>query len=223
MNQKDNSSELFDSFIRIHKVITRGLRVGLSRGTGFANHGFPPGSIQQGFSDYLQSLVSVLTAHHLAEDGLIFPYLRSKHLSAPYGRLTANHVSMGKLLRLAGEIIPDMAGSSPDEGIGMVCEHFRRVSEIWKPHIETEESSFTSQAFADSLTPTEQSQLNADMGKFASEHSSPPELVLPFVLFNLAGADRAGMAKTIPGPVMQDLIMKEWRPRWAAMQPFLLD
>ena len=220
---QDYSSELYESFIRIHKVITRGLRVGLSRGRGFASHGFPEGSVRQGFADYLQCLITVLTSHHLAEDGLIFPFLRSKHLSAPYGRLSANHVSMGKLVRLTGEMLPDMANTSPAEGIGQVCENLQRVSEIWKPHIEVEETSFTSQAFAEALTAEEASQLKGDMGKFTSEHSSPSELVLPFVLFNLAGADREGMAGSIPAAVMQELVLKEWRPKWEPMQPFLLD
>jgi len=86
-----------------------------------------------------------------------------------------------------------------------------------------EETSFTSQAFAEALTAEEGSQLNGDIGKFTSEHSSPSELVLPFVLFNLAGADREGMAGSIPAAVMQELVLKEWRPKWEPMQPFLLD
>lgn len=218
-----DSSDFYGSFIRIHKVITRGLRVGLSRGLGFAEHGFPAGNVRQGYSDYAQCLVTVLTSHHLAEDGLIFPFLRVKHLSAPYGRLTANHVSMGKLVRLTSEILPEMASLPPSDGIGQVCEHLRRVSEIWKTHIEVEETAFTPETFAAALSSEDQDKLNAEMGKFSAEHNTPPELVLPFVLFNLTGVDRAEMAASLPARVVQEQILKAWRPGWEAMQPFLLD
>jgi hypothetical protein len=223
MNQMVDPPTLAEGFIRIHKVITRGLSLTVSRGTEFLNQGFPDRDVRQGYADYVQSLVSVLSAHHLGEDELAFPTLQEKHIAAPYERLGTNHMEIEMALDLVRNSLPGMAGPDPLAGFGVVVESFRRVLAIWKPHIAIEEASFSDEAIAALMNPAEQAQLNASMSKHAQEHTGPPFLVLPFVLFNLTGADREGMASSMPKAVVEELIPKEWQARWAPMRPFLLD
>jgi hemerythrin-like domain-containing protein len=222
MDQPDNTPTLVDTFVRVHKVITRALSVTGERGSEFLSQGFPDAGVQQGFTDYVQCLVSVLSAHHMGEDELVFPFFRKRHIVAPFGRLTANHIQIRKLL---GQVTDNLAGISepaPQAALGVVLESFGKVSAIWPSHIDTEETCISGEMISIAISPAEQAQLNADMGKFSQEHAAPSFQVLPFMLFNLDGADRAGLAAWLPRQIVEELIMKEWRPQWAPMQPFLL-
>jgi hypothetical protein len=215
--------DLAQDFIRIHKVITRGFIVAVTRGTEFVQAGFPDQNIQQGFVDYVQSLVSVISAHHLGEDGIVFPALKEVLSSAPYGRLAGDHKKIEAVLHLVKESCSAMVGSNPSAGLGNVVAALTRISALWTPHIEIEQQYFSQAALAGVMYPAEQARVSAAMAKHAQEHASPPFLVLPFVLFNLAGADRAAMAESLPQVVIQQLIPGEWKEHWTSMKPFLLD
>ena len=68
----------------IHKIITRGLEVSQQKGQEYLSGGFPNAMTRQGYHDYLLCLVTVLDAHHLTEDEVIFPQLGVRIPSAPY-------------------------------------------------------------------------------------------------------------------------------------------
>lgn len=57
-----NLPNLAHDLVRIHKVITRGLSVGVTRGREFLGDGFPSQDLKSGFADYIRSLVSVVAA-----------------------------------------------------------------------------------------------------------------------------------------------------------------
>ena len=224
MIQKDSlQSSLAQDLVRIHKAITRGLTIGVTRAAKFIEDGFPDRSVQQGFAEYIQSLGSVLAAHHLSEDEIAFPALKEVIRTAPYDRLAADHKKIEAALGPTMNIIPVVAGANPGAGMDKLYQGLRRVSALWSPHMKTEERFFTTTALAEVMSPVEQAQVSLLMGKHAQEHAGPPFLVLPFVLFNLAGADRTAMAATLPEVVMEQLTSKEWMERWAPMKPFLLD
>ena len=223
MDQKERLPNLAQDLVRIHKVISRGLNVSMTRGSEFLLEGFPDQSIRQGFTDYLRSLVSVIAAHHLGEDEIAFPALKDGQLAAPYGRLGADHKKIEAALNPVIKTFSEAAGENPTAGLEVVVKGLKEVSAIWKPHINMEEKSFASTAIAEKLSPEEQAQVSVSLGKYAQEHAGPPFLVLPFVLFNLAGADRADMENTLPKMVVEQLIPGEWKERWSPMKPFLLD
>ena len=223
MEQNVDHQILAEGFVRIHKVITRGIHVVDARGAEFLKQGFPDQSMQQGFANYVQSLVSVLSAHHLGEDELAFPALKERHIAAPYERLSAHHKEIEMAVDRVKNSLPALAGAAPLDGLGVVVDTFRRVLAIWRPHIEIEETYFSDQAVAGSMSPAEQADLNAAMSSHAQEHSGPPFLVLPFVLFNLADSDRSRMAESMPRQVVEELIPNEWYRRWETMRPFLLE
>lgn len=223
MIQKENLPNLAQDLVRIHKAITRGLTVGATRGAEFIRVGFPDRSMQQGFADYVQSLASVLTAHHQSEDEIAFPALRKRLPAVPYERLAADHKKIEAALGSVMNTLPDVAGANPVAGLGIVVDGLGRVLAVWTPHIVVEEKSFAPTSIAEVMSPDEQAEVSVSMAKHAQEHAGPPFLVIPFVLFNLAGAERAAMAKTMPKVILEQLIPGEWKERWFPMRSFLLD
>jgi hemerythrin-like domain-containing protein len=217
-----NLPNLAHDLVRIHKVITRGLSVGVTRGREFLGDGFPSQDLKSGFADYIRSLVSVVAAHHLGEDTIAFPALKERLPDAPYRRLTADHKKIEAALNPLGESTPEISGANPLAGLGVVVAGLRKILAIWPSHIGLEESSFGSKPIAGVMTPEEQANVSVLMARHSQEHAGPPFLVLPFVLYNLAGADRDAMAATIPAPV-RELVQKEWKDQWSLMKPFFLD
>jgi hypothetical protein len=217
-----NPPNLAQDLVRIHKVLTRGLNVGLTRGKEFLGDGFPSLDIQRGFADYIQSLGSVLAAHHLGEDTIAFPALKERLPAAPYDRLSVDHKKIEAALNPVRESISDLSGGNPIAGLGMVVDGLRKILAKWPSHTGVEESSFGPGVIAGVMTQEEQANVSILLAKHSQEHAGPPFLVLPFVLYNLAGDDREVIAATLPAPV-RELVRKEWKEQWSLMRPFLLD
>jgi hemerythrin-like domain-containing protein len=217
-----NLPNLAQDLVRIHKVITRGLNVGVTRGKEFLADGFPSQGIQRGFADYMQSFTSVLAAHHLVEDTVAFPSLKERLVKAPYEKLAADHKKIEAALNPMRESISEVSGENPAAGLGVVVDGLRKILATWTSHIGVEETAFGFEAIARAMSPEEQANVSVTMARISQEHAGPPFLVLPFVLYNLAGVDRDAMAATLPAPVME-LVMKEWKEKWSPMRPFLLD
>jgi hypothetical protein len=217
-----NLPNLSQELVRTHKVITRGVSVGLTKGREFLGDGFPSQDLKRGFTDYIQSLGSVVAAHHLGEDTIAFPALKERLPDAPYKRLTSDHKKIEAALKLLGESISDVSGENPAAGLAGVVDGLRKILAIWPSHIGVEESSFGSKPIAKVMTPEEQANVSILMARHAQEHAGPPSLVLPFVIFNLSGADREAMSASLPAPV-RELVEKEWKELWSPMRPFLLD
>jgi Hemerythrin HHE cation binding domain len=217
-----NLPNLAQDLVRIHKVLTRGLTVGRSKGGEFLREGFPTEDIQRGFSFYIQSLGSVLAAHHLGEDTVAFPALKERLPRAPYARLAADHKKIEAALDPVRESISDLSGANPTAGLGVVVDGLRKILAIWPSHTGVEETTFGSGVIAGVMTPEEQATVSIMLAKHSQEHAGPPFLVLPFVLYNLTGADRDAMLATLPAPV-RELVGKEWKELWSPMRPFLLD
>ncbi len=223
MIPKDNLPSLAGDFLRIHKSITRGLTVGVTRGSDFIRDGFPDPGLQQGFGLYLQALTAVVSAHHLGEDEIAFPALRQKLPSVPYERLSADHIAIEKALDLVKSILPELARANPEAALVKAVDGLKRIRAVWTPHIEIEQMAFSPTAIAEAMTFAEQAQVSMDFAKHSQEHVGPPFIALPFVLFNLASTDRAEMAAMMPKMLIEQLIPGEWKEKWAPMKPFLLD
>jgi hemerythrin-like domain-containing protein len=210
--------------VRIHSVVTRGLKVSLERSRAFAHDGFPDDTTRQGFVDYVQSLVSVLNAHHLMEDELAFPYLRDLLPDAPFDLLSEQHQQMVPILekvKVASEVV---AVEEPDSGsLNDLNRALTEIADLWQPHIQIEEEQFSVEKGAELISVDEHIRLAQTFAKYSQEHTDPDYLVLPFILYNLAARDRAIMAGAMPPMVTQELVPQVWKEKWAPMQPFLLD
>ena len=222
MIQKNDEIKLAGDFLRIHRAITRGLNVSVSKGSEYLNKGFPDPDLQQGYVLYLQTLTAVLSAHHLGEDEVAFPALKLKFPDEPYGKLGSDHVEIEKRLIQIKNTLPGLASADSKASLAIAVEILKGILTIWAPHIQIEETSFKAAAIASAMTFDEQLQLSAKIGKYSQEHGGPPFFVLPFVLFNLEQADRAAMASGMPKELVEVLMPGEWKAKWAPMLPFLL-
>jgi hemerythrin-like domain-containing protein len=223
MPDKSSSAKFAQDLLRIHRVISRGLFVSVTKGVDFVLAGFPDPGLRQGYVAYTQSLATVLDAHHLGEDEIVFPSLREKITAAPYERLTRHHQEIVVLLNSAGKAIKLVAEKGDQADLAELVRLLRKVADIWRPHIQAEEFYFSEEALAAAVSPEEQERLSTALAKHSQEHAVPPTLALPFVLFNLEAEDRAAMAASLPVMVVQELIPKGWKAQWAPMKPFLLE
>jgi hypothetical protein len=223
MADKSSSPTLAQDLLRIHRVISRGLFISVTQGANFVQAGFPSPGLRQGYSTYVQSLLTVLDGHHLSEDEVAFPFLRDKVTAAPYDRLSRHHQDICSFLEPAVKAIPLVAEKGDQTDLAELVRLLRKMADIWRPHIQAEEFYFSEEALATAVSPEDQNHLSEGMASYNQEHALPPAQVLPFVLFNLEADDRAVMAASLPAMVVQELIPKAWAEQWAPMKPFLLE
>jgi hemerythrin-like domain-containing protein len=213
---------LSESLVLIHKTITRGLSTAISRGTEFLRSGFPEQTVWEGYLDFVRSLATVLDSHHATEDEIIFPSIVSKMPEVPYARLMADHRKIASLLDKVNAKITSLSSGSTADDLKSMIDIWQEIFSMWNPHIQIEEQEFAEDILMVTVNQPEQKRIMNAISKHNQEHALPPELIIPFVLFNLEGADRALMSATFPQTIIDDLIPKVWKGRWAPMQPFLL-
>ena len=214
---------LAQDLVRIHKVITRGLEVSLSKGTEYLQAGFPQPQVLLGYSSYTHCLASVFGSHHQGEDLIFFPEFRKLIPSVPYGRLSNEHRAIEMRLVLISQAITDLSGNNQQNGLRMIVDTLGKISRIWVPHIQMEERYFSGETLNAVMDLEQQRRISEAASKYSQEHSGPPFWVVPFVLYNLGDEDRASMAATFPPEIMDELISNVWKDQWAPMKPLLLD
>ncbi len=213
---------LAQHLVLIHRSISRGQAVGISKGVEFQQFGLPTPHIRQGYADYLCSLVTLMSAHHAAEDQVLFPAIMFKLGSAPIFRLSTEHEKIAGLLEALKPVIEKVAtGLAPGEMKGL-ADAQQEIYALWQPHMQLEEQNFSEAGLRAAISQPEQTSLAEDLGSYLNENVSPRELVIPFLLYNLEESDRRLMAASLPRIVTGELVANNWQPRWASMQPFLL-
>ncbi len=219
----ENPFRVGEAMLLIHQSISRGIHMSGLYSRIFMQAGLPDGKIRPGFADYIRSLTSVLHAHHLAEDELMFPQFRDLLPEAPYERLADDH---RELVPVAAEIRSkiERAVEDPESGdaLGRIDSLLTRMAEIWRPHIAAEEAHFSPARIDAVLSAEEQIHLLARIGEANHEHSGPDYLVVPFTLFNLPQKDRGYMSGLMPPALVRDLMPTAWKEKWQPMSPFLL-
>ena len=213
---------LANDLLRIHKVITRGLRVGIEKGDQFIQNGFTDETTRKGYTDYVQALLLVLDAHHGGEDAIAFPAIQAKLPSAPYEKLSADHKVIEDRMHPIQEAVTAAAAGN-DDAMPSLVDSLRAVNALWSPHIQIEERHFTADALEPVMPVKEQGRISGAMSKHSQEVATPGYLSLPFVLYNLEPDDRAALAAFMPPMLVNELIPKAWKEQWAPMKPFLLE
>ena len=210
--------------VRIHKVITRSLKVVIERGADFHRTGFPNGEIRQGFIDYANCVAIVLESHHLAEDDIFFPAMREKFPLAPYERLSAVHQEIQALLVPVRQAVADLNVQGNGNGLPLLVDTLRKIAEAWPPHMRMEESIFSAEALSEGMDPGDTGRPERGDGEVCPL-SIPilPVSTVPFILFNLRPTDRALWLEHTPPTLMDEMVMKAWKDQWAPLKPFLLE
>ena len=206
----------------IHRIISRAIEVTRQKGQEFLAAGFPDESTRQGYQDYVQCLVGVLEAHHLTEDEVLFPDLGVRIPSAPCKLLSADHQKMTGLLDGLKNALTLFDREGSTRAIDSILNGLERLRDMWYPHIGIEESNFNEQNVGQVMTVEEQSAFAQRTARVSQEHISPNYLVVPFLLFNLAPAERRLFSANMPPVVTQELVPLAWKEKWLPMQPFFV-
>jgi hemerythrin-like domain-containing protein len=214
--------DLAQTLIRIHRVITRGVQVARKQTHAVAGGSRLAPALAAGFADYLQALASVVHGHHTGEDEVAFPALRTRFDDVPWDLLSEEH-------RIVAPILADLESHAARirqqpsvNDWARPAAALDRLDDLWQPHHEREEAYFSVQAVARLVAADEQATLVTKMGAHAEQHSGPPYLVVPFVLYNLDGRDRELMGVLFPPVVTKELVPVVWQDKWSPMKPFLL-
>lgn len=210
--------------VRVHKAITRGLDVSSKRSAVFVQEGYPDAVTREGFVTYVRTLGWVMNAHHLGEDDVAFPYLRSKLPDAPYDELLAEHGEMKEILeelRVAVEAVGAQAQAG--DSLNGLNRTVTRLADLWHPHIEKEQLYLYDIGKTEAVMDVdEQIRLSREVAEH-SQRQADPAFMVPFILYNLSPEERANMAQTMPPVMIQEMVPGVWKEKWAPMEPFLLD
>jgi hemerythrin-like domain-containing protein len=210
--------------VHIHNAVTRGLDVAIERSAAFIKDGYPDAKTQDSFITYARTLGLLINAHHLTEDNVVFPYLRLKLPKAPFKKLSADHKKMDGLLKDI-QIACNMMAVQPQGGEPLKNLNIAvtGISEIWHPHIAIELFNiYEAKRTEDVMSTDEQIKLMTDAAMYSMKEGDPGYMV-PFILYNLQGDDRAYMEHTLPAPFLKELIPVVWKNKWEPMKPFILD
>ena len=208
------------AIVVFHWIITRGLAVCMEN----AGRGNPTlEDNRSGFSDYVHSLASLLHAHHLAEDELIFPYLKTVLPDAPFDKLSSDHKLMDPMIE-ALEDANERWKAGAEDALGEMSSSVGSLNELWHPHIAIEEEEiYVPEKLEELIEPQEHVRLIQDAAQFSMKNFGPHELVIPFMLYNLEPGPRSMLASRMPPEMMEQLVPVAWKDRWAPMKPFLLE
>lgn len=210
-------SPLVGAFLRMHRIISRGLKVSIQKCDEYLRKQGIPSEEAAGFPLYVTTLKWITHAHHLAEDDIAFPYFKDK-LEAPYARLQEDHQVIARILVNVETCLPEISSS----GVGRLREILREFDALWGPHIKIEEELFTADKVNPVLGMQEQVGLAGRLSEHGKENAGPGPLALPFLFYNLEGPDREAFLMHIPWVVKKVLVPIIWRGKWAPMGPFLL-
>jgi hemerythrin-like domain-containing protein len=220
----DNKPNIGVLMVRIHNAVTRGLSVSIEHSAEFIMNGYPDAATQDGFVTYARTLGILINAHHLAEDNVVFPYLKTKLTKAPFDRLSADHKTMDPILKEL-QIAANMMAIQPQGGepLKTLNSAVTRISEIWHPHIAIELFNlYEAKKTDDVMNADEQLKLMMAAAQYSLKEGDPG-LLVPFILYNLQAEDRAYMAHTLPPFFLQEMIPVVWKNKWETMKPFLIE
>jgi hemerythrin-like domain-containing protein len=209
--------------LRIHSIISRGLRTSIEYSERFAKEGYPGNPVREGFMSYVRSLVSILHGHHCTEDELAFPYLKEIMPDGPYDLLMSQHQTMVPVIAELKKVIEEQpASASESSSLSKVRSLLQRIDEFWHPHIRIEEEFLTVERAAAAIAPDEHVRLARLFMEHSQQHTGPDFLVLPFMLFNLPPDQRSSFAELMPPVITEQLVPIVWKEKWEPMMPFLL-
>ena len=219
----ENQPNIGEDYIRFHKVMTRGLAVSLQNINEFLQSGALEKLKREGFLNYVQSFSSVLNAHHLVENELIFPYFMNKLPKVPYERLMSEHeIFKGGLQEINTGLDHLMSENDELKSLKLTKSGLDKIDQIWHPHIQIENTQLYQKVGSLNINSKEMNKIINESLEYYLELATPTYLVVPFALYNLSPEDREKVAKEFPEKMTKKLIPIDWRDKWAPMKPFLL-
>ena len=204
--------------IRIHKVVTRALSVSLQQSKQI----ILAENLRKGFLSYLRGLTILLHAHHEGEDEISFPFWKTRHPDGSYDLLIKQHIQMITYLDQIEDWITKSIDNWQDAKLIMLYNVLTDLQNHWHTHINQEEEIMSPVNAEKYLSPAENVTLIKQLAEHGQAHSKPPEIVMPFIVYNLDEADRIEFIRLLPPEITQKLIPIVWKTAWEPMIPFLL-
>ena len=220
--KKDNilpdMSPVAEGLLRIHKVISRGLKISIEKCNEHPGKNGMTSGEMEGFLKYILTLKRIINSHHLSEDEIAFPYFRN-YIEAPYDRLKDDHNTVIKILDRFDKCLEEL----PSNGAGSLLEALDELNKLWESHIKIEEENFSAEKLQQVIGMKEQLNLTEKLSDHGMKNSGPGPLTLPFLLYNLEVKDRETIMMSLPWFVKKVLVPIIWRKQWKSMSPFLLN
>ena len=213
----DTQSNAGDDLIRIHRVITRALKVSLeySQGATLLEADRP------GFGMYVRCLHTLLEAHHAGEDELSFPFWRIRMPDGPFDLLSEQHRQMTVFLEQIQGWLGKLPAAWELAELNGLHATLEALQVLWLTHIGIEEPAIGPENSLKYLTSAERENLGHQLAEHGQAHSQPGEQVMPFLLYNLSDSDRREFSKTLPPVIVEQLVPFAWKAAWEPMKPFL--
>lgn len=209
-------------FYLTHHIITRGLIVSIENTSAYPTRRQSK-TWQEGFNNYVRTLVEFIDAHHNSEDSAVFPFLSDKIPGAPFDELRANHRDM---ISLFGEVKKALLHGEKEEmgeaWLGDLETNLAKLDGMWHPHIDLEETQVISKI--DQSVPAEEiNKFMLQMRESVQPSQYPPALLMPFMIYNLPKEEREMFTHDMPDEMIHHLVPIVWKDKWESMKPFLLD
>jgi hemerythrin-like domain-containing protein len=203
----------------IHRVLSRPLDIGISHIDGCIGLKKVDMENHEGFKDYISSLVTVFNAHHHGEDEILFPTFEKKIKNADFSMLKKQHKELHPLVvQIATKIDVDNPSLYQYEEIRNLL---KEIKDLWNEHRDNEEQ-IVELEMEPVMSLAEQIELNNKLSKHGQSMSEPANLVLPFLIYNLEGAERDEFIDDMPWILKKFIVPIVWKSKWEKMRPFLL-
>jgi hypothetical protein len=215
----------YNSMLRIHSIITRGLEITHTHSLQFSQNGFPNQSTQVGFSRYVHCLLVVLENHHQMEEEIAFPYFQDRLPSLRIEPIIEQHKQMKPHIHAVKTALEQFnTGLSPTESLSQLADASSKLNILWGMHAPAEEIYFANNSMsAFELSHEEQIAITRRTSEHSQKNSNPPQWVVPFLLYNLPPDEREQMAQLMPPHISKMIVPMVWKNEWAPMKPFFFD
>jgi len=210
------NSPLGEGLFMIHKIITRGVSTSLRKCEEYLGKPGIQSENLSGFSLYVSTLILVMQSHHLSEDEIAFPFFQN-YISGPYDRLKDDHHQISGVLEKLGKSLSEINKGNTSDLRNTLIE----LENLWASHFKMEEENFSSEKINSAISLQEQESVIEKLSKHGRQNSGPAPLVLPFVIYNLEGAERVEFSGRLPWIIRKILVPIIWKKKWEAMKPFL--
>ena len=203
----------------IHKVLSRTLDIGISHIDSCLSSKKVDMENHEGFKDYISSLATVFNAHHHGEDEILFSTFEKKIKNADFSILKKQHKELHHLMvQITTKIDVDNSSLYHYEEIRNLL---RKTKDLWIKHRD-EEEQIVELEMEPVISLAEQIELNNNLSKHGQSMSEPANLILPFLIYNLEGAERDEFTNDMPWFLKKFIVPIVWKRKWEKMRPFLL-
>ncbi len=203
----------------IHRVLSRTLDIGISHIDSCISSKKVDMENHEGFKDYISSLTTVFNAHHHGEDEILFPTFEKKINNADFSILKKQHKELHPLVvQITAKIDVDNPSLNQYQEIR---DLLKETKDLWIKHRD-EEEQLVELEMEPVISLAEQIELNNKLSKHGQSMSEPANLVLPFLIYNLEGAERDEFTNDMPWILKKFIVPIVWKSKWEKMRPFLL-